>query len=459
MKSKWVVGILAAIYIFIVFNRQADWSTNRSVLAWDKFGYYSYLPATFIYKDLKGLSYYNDILYVYQFTNRGPWFGAYEQPNGNRLNKYAIGVSCFELPFFAVAHIYNKWAHIAEPDGYSLPYQWAMFFSTVFWSLTGLIFLRKFLLQYFTDGTTAITLFCIGLGTNLYAYTAFDPCMSHPYSFMLFAALLYYMGRWQVSYSDKYLYAMAIVLGFITIVRPINITVVILPLLWGISDKQGLTSRLKLLINRPGQLFIALCCFLAVALIQMSYWKYITGHWVYYSYEGEGFYFLEPEVINGLFSFRKGWFVYTPMAFVGILGFYSLYKKDKRLVAGPVLSLLALIYIVFSWYCWWYGGSFGCRALIEALAIVAIPLAALTETVLTSAKKGIKIIYGTLIIFLAGLNVFQTYQFTINIIPWDKMTSAYYWRVFGKLKADPADEKYLMSDKEFWESWSRKTKK
>ena len=44
-------------------------------------------------------------------------------------------------------------------------------------------------------------------------------------------------------------------------------------------------------------------CF-AVLMIQCSYWKYASGSWVYYSYEGEGFDFLHPKtparLINGV---------------------------------------------------------------------------------------------------------------------------------------------------------------
>lgn len=456
MKSKWLLVILASLYVFIVFNREPKWKEDNIVFAWDKFGYYSYLPAAFIYHDIPGLSFYNDILYEYRFTNREPWWATYEQTNGRRLNKYAVGVSCFELPFFAAAHVYTKISKTAEADGYSLPYQWAMFFCSIFWTIAGLYFLRKFLLRYFTDGVTTITILCIGLGTNLYHYAVFDPGMSHPYSFMLFAALLFYTDLWHQQYRSLYLYAIGIVLGFITITRPINIVAALIPALWQVYTLTDLKNKLKLLIQYYRNVIIAFGCFMAVALVQMSYWHYITGHWIYFSYQDEFFNFSDPQILNGLFSFRKGWFVYTPIAFIGSLGFYHLWKKDKKLVWAPLASIIVLIYLVFSWYSWWYGGSFGCRPLVEALAIIALPLAALIEAFKKYGNYAVKIAGSTILIFFIALNLFQTYQFSYNIIHYDRMTAAYYWRVFGKLELKDSDSQYLMDEKEYWAEWPKK---
>lgn len=456
MKSKWLLVIFAALYVFIVFNREPKWREDNIVFKWDKFGYYSYLPASFIYHDVSGLSFYNDILYVYQFTNREPWWATYEQPNGRRLNKYAIGVSCFELPFFAAAHVYTKVSKTAEPDGYSLPYQWAMFFCSIFWTIVGLCFLRAFLLRHFTDWVTTITLLCIGLGTNLYYYAVFDPGMSHPYSFMLFAALLFYTDLWHRQFKLRHLCATGIVLGFIAITRPVNLAIVLLPVLWQVYNLTDLKNKMRLFIDRYKQIIIAFCCFLAVALIQMSYWHYITGHWIFFSYQDEFFNFSDPQILNGLFSFRKGWFVYTPIAFIGSLGFYHLWKKDKKLLLAPLSSLIVLIYLVFSWYCWWYGGSFGCRPLIEAMAVMALPLAALVEAIATYKYTALKIAASTVIVFFIALNLFQSYQFSYNIIHYDRMTAVYYWRVFGKLKLEDGDSDYLMDEKKYWAEWPKK---
>ena len=47
-----------------------------------------------------------------------------------------------------------------------------------------------------------------------------------------------------------------------------------------------------------------------------------------------------------------------------------------------------------------------------------------------------------------------SYQFTKNIIHYDRMTAAYYWRVFGKTTVSEEDLQYLMSDREYWKAMS-----
>ena len=45
----------------------------------------------------------------------------------------------------------------------------------------------------------------------------------------------------------------------------------------------------------------------------MLYWKHIMGTFFFYSYDQEGFFFGNSHVLDGLLSYRKGWFIYTPI--------------------------------------------------------------------------------------------------------------------------------------------------
>ena len=378
------------------------------------------------------------------------WYGAYKQANGKRLNKYAVGTCIFELPFFLAAHLYCLALNQYPADGYSLPYCLAGVLATVFWVILGLIYLRNFLKKYFDDNVTSFTILCIAFGTNLYTYTVFCPAMSHPYLFFLFSSLLYYTDLWYTEFSRRSIYSLAFILGLIIITRPIDIIGIIIPVFWKIHDFNSLKERYQLIIRKKQDVLKALFIFFGVCLLQMSYWKFTSGHWIYYSYKGEGFNFLHPKILKGLFSYQKGWFLYTPIAFVSMCGFYSLYHYDKRLAPSILIFFFLMIWSVFSWYMWWYGGGFSCRALIETLAIAAMPLAALIKNILFISKKHlIKHVYIAILVLFIFLNIFQSYQFIYEIISWDKMTRTSYWRVFGKLNVDIKEEsKYLMNDRE-----------
>ena len=183
--------------------------------------------------------------------------------------------------------------------------------------------------------------------------------------------------------------------------------------------------------------------FVLLLSIELSYWKYTTGHWVHYAYEGEHFNFSSPHIADGLFSYRKGWFVYTPLALIGVCGLIPLARKYVAMATLIAVYIGINIYIVFSWEQWFYGGSFGCRALIEALAVVAIPLAMLTQWGLDQKKRVLTISMFTVFGFLITLNLFQSYQLRRNVLVWDDNNRAYYWHTFGKLEVTATERELL----------------
>ena len=171
-----------------------------------------------------------------------------------------------------------------------------------------------------------------------------------------------------------------------------------------------------------------------VILPQIIYWKTITGNWVFNSYIKERFYFSNPHVLEGLFSYRKGWYIYTSLMFLGTIGLFLPWKKWKLqgYHFGLVLFFIINIYVQFSWWSWWYGGGFGARSLIDSYPIMSLPLAIFVATLFQ--KKFLAVITGILLGFCVFLNIFQTKQKRLSIIHWDGMTKKAYWQVFLKRK-------------------------
>lgn len=441
LKSKLVVLFIAFIYLLVVFNEN-KWRQQR-VLDWDKSGYYLYLPATFIYHDLCNLAFYPKMDEKYVFSNHYPWYGIYEQHNTHhRLDKYAIGISVLQLPFFLVSHFITIITHHYPADGYSPYYLLGIIFSTICYVFMGLLLLRNLLLRYFSDNIVAIVILLIGLGTNLYYYTAFEPGMSHPYSFFLFAAAVNWTDLFYRTNKRVYGVIVGLCMGLIIIARPTNILLIIALLCWGLKNKSDLKERFAFIRRNYITILISIFCSFLVIMIQLSYWKYITDHWVYFSYQEEGFNFLKPEIWKGLFSYRKGWFVYTPVAFIAMIGFIQSLKKYKVMTIGLLIFFITNIYVIFSWYQWYYGGGFGSRPMIDSLPVTAFLLACFLQFT-ASKKRFIKsTIYLILLSFLT-LNIFQTYQYSLGVIPWDHNNSTYYWRTFGKLHYAEDDSKLI----------------
>jgi hypothetical protein len=448
MKSRVVILFFAFVSVFIMFNREAY---KHNLYRWDPSGYYVYLPAAFIYHDIGGLGFYADLNRKYGMCDTDKMYGIFAEPGGKRNNKYAPGTALFEMPFFLVAHAYCLVTGGYLADGYSTPYQLAGLLSTIFWVCMGLLFIRAFLRRYFDDNITAFTLLCVAFGTNIYCYTVFAPVMSHPYSFFLFAGILYCTDALYKTQQQRYFYWLGLLMGLVFITRPVNIVVGLMPLFWEVDSAQSFRERFLFFRKYIKEVSLGVFILFVVSLIQIGYWKYTPGHWLHYSYVGEGFNFLKPHIIDGLLSYQKGWFLYTPIALVSMLGFYTMRKVNKAAIPGLVLFFLLMVYMVFSWREWAYGGSFSARALVETLPVAAFPLACLLQDVYRSGRAlFLKIAFSVAMTFLIVLNLFQSYQFNGNVIHYCLMTRAYYWRVFGKVTASPEDTQYLMTWDEYF---------
>jgi hypothetical protein len=190
-------------------------------------------------------------------------------------------------------------------------------------------------------------------------------------------------------------------------------------------------------------ILIAIFAFL-VLVPQMIYWKTVTGNWIYYSYGDQGFFFLNPHLTDVLFSFRKGWFIYTPVMIFAVLGIYLLFRNNKAFFL-PVLILLAVyLYVVSSWWCWWYGGSLGQRELIDIYPVMALPLATVIHWVYKRASLW-HYLAGLLVLFSVLLGAFYNVQYYYGAIHWDSMTRRAYFDSFGRVHPSPRFQKLLKS--------------
>jgi len=422
--SIFVILFSVFIYIWTIFNI-SNWDKNK-VIIHDIISYYSYLPATFIYHDLS-----------FEFTDELPhevkskiWY--LTAPNGSRVQKMSMGLSILYSPFFLIAHQTAK-IFGTPATGYSWIYNMFLVFSSLFYFFSGLIFLRKILLRLFDDKTTALTLFILAFGTNLLFYVTNESPMSHSYNFFLFVLMIYHTLKWHDNQKFKTAIYIGVISGLITIVRPSNVIILLIPLLYGIWNKETFIQKIEIVKQKWFHLLIIVALTILIFSPQMFYWKYITGDYWYYSYGSEGFFFLKPKIFKGLFSFRKGWLLYTPIMIFALVGIPIMFRQLKSFFLPITLFFLLNIYIVFSWWCWWYGGSFGMRSLIESYAVLSIPLALFIKNIFQK-RKLIKTSAIIFLLILTSLNVFQTLQYRRTIIHWDSMTKEAYFSTFGKLK-------------------------
>ncbi|NVO19702.1 MAG: glycosyltransferase family 39 protein [Bacteroidetes bacterium] len=419
-----------------------------TVLSWDVFGYYLYLPAKFIYKDigLHDLSWVKAILEKYQPSDT--LYQVYSIPQGGYVIKYSIGLAILNAPAFFFANMHA--AKLGYPaDGFSLPYQYAYAISGLIYTIIGMFMLRKILKEYVNETTTGIVILLIVLGTNYFQLTAFDGMLSHNYLFTLYTFIVWYTIRWHQAPKAKYAVLLGLFMGLTILTRPTEMVCLLIPLLWGIYDIKSLQAKWKQVCSNWSHLVLLVLALFIAGLPQLVYWKSVTGHWFYYSYRnpGEGFEFLHPFILEVLFGFRKGWLIYTPLMGLALAGLYILYIKQRAAFWASLVYFLVNLWVVSSWTCWWYaGGSFSQRALLSSYVLLSLPLAYLINQVREWKSvyiAGISI----LVLFLLLLNVFQTWQWVHGIIDKTRMTRAYYFASFGKTSLKDIDRSLLLIDR------------
>jgi len=417
-------------------------------LSWDTFGYYLYLPASFIYNDLglENKAVFDDLIEKYHST--GTFYQISKGPKGYWMMKYSAGMAVLYAPGFFVGHLVALNSDFPA-DGFSLPYQWALIGNGLLVFLIGLLFLRKVLLRFFPDKIVAIILLLIYFGTNYFSYSTFNAEMPHTYLFTAYAAVLWFTIRWHETHKAKDMAFLAITIGLSTLARPTELIAILIPIFWNVDSFPNFKKKLSdtWQTYKP-QLFLFATIMLAIGSVQVIYWKIYSGSFIYYSYinPGEGFEFLWPYTLRFLFSFRKGWLIYTPLMVFALWGLYLLYRKNKEVFVPIVIFFIVNLYIVSSWSCWWYAQSFGARAMVQSYAIMSIPLGYAIQRItgLTIIKR---IILGAIIAFMVALNLFQYWQMQRNILSSDRMTFDYYLKAFGKTKVQPEDKSLLLIDR------------
>lgn len=419
---------------------------GEAVIAWDVSGYYWYIPSVFIYKDLKNQSFADSILKKYQPTPELQQFTPNKDGDGNVMS-YSSGMAFMYMPMFIAAHIAAPMLDYPA-DGFSPPYQFALQVGSMLIGLLGLWYYRRFLLYYFEDKVVAMLLFLMAIGTNYLNYTSIDSPQTHNWLFVIYVLLLLNTRKFYETPSYKYAIRIGALCGTAILIRPSEMTSILLPLLWGLNNLslQSIRKHLFFLKQHLSHIALAVFMVLTIGSIQLMYWKYSSGHWLFYSYQGQGqsFTWLPPHTDFYLFSYRSGWFIYNPLVMLAWLGFIPLIRKGQNRLAITTFMLVTL-YIVSAWDIWWYSGIGG-RAMIQSYPVLFIPLGYL----LTEAfrRKWLLASLTPVMLVFAYVSLWTTIQAHkgTGLFDSETMSKAYYWHVVGRWHISDKDEAEKLKD-------------
>jgi hypothetical protein len=446
MKSSSAIVVISLVWVILGGFWYPKWQKpwSEATISWDVSGYYHYLPAVFIYKDLKQQAYMDQVNQQYLPSP------AYDQsfvhgPSGNRVNKYAIGQAVLFSPFFLTAHAYASLTDTYPADGYSRPYQFAIWFGSLCFSILGLVLLRLILLKYFEDHIVTWTLIALGIGTHWMEYAAITNGMNHSWLFTLLCVLILSVIRFYRKADWLSVMGIGGSLGLAVLTRPTEIIWTLIPLLLGMNT---IKERIAFITRHWIKCAVAVVIAGVIISLQLLYWKYATGEWIVYSYGDQGFNWLHPKIWRGLMGVNIGWWIYTPLMLMAMAGWYGVYKHQKPIFLAALTTSLLAIYITLSWSHFESGGGLGQRNLIQIYPLMAFPLAMVIQWILK--QKSGEWIWGIILvsnIYYSGWWIYQAHKG--GFFQAGQMNTRYFMHVVGRPDPDP-DLFKLLDTKEYF---------
>ena len=449
MKSIKTLSFVALVLICSYISIYRITHVTDKEISWDILGYYLYLPATFIYDQpmLNDVSWLQKINAEKDLT--GTLYQVSSNDEGEPMYFFLMGMSILYLPFFLAGHLLAGMLGFPA-DGFSAPYQYALVVGGIIYTIIGLIFLRKNLRQFFSERVSAIVMIIIALGTNYIHHLTVKNLETVNMLFMLVNIILWNTIKWHESHKFRNLAAIGTGITLTALVKPSEIFVILLPLLWNVTSLETFKQKIALFWSKRKSILAVLAiCFLLV-LPQLAYWYLKTGHILYDSYKnpGVGLDIFSPHIINVLFSYRKGWLLYTPVMIFALIGWFFLYKENKKIFLATASYFLISFYVISSWSEWWYGAAYSARPLITLYPVLALCLGYFL-LYLKNKKLILKIGFAAVVIFFIFLNHFQWWQLNHYILDPYRTTKDYYWATFLKTSATESDKESLLIYRDF----------
>lgn len=421
------IALIALVLTVVSSNLNWGGGNWRSIVEADARGYHAYLPAIFIHHDLN-LGFF-DAIEREKYANEDLFYDYRASAHGRTINKYFAGTALCQLPFFLIAHGWTL-ATGGDADGFSRPYAIAVNVAALGWLVAGLLFLDRWLREFGIGPVDrSLTLVLMVFGTNLFYYTVGEPGMSHVYSLAWVALFCLASHRWFELRRGRSLVMAAFALGMLVLIRPVNGLVLLAwPFLAG--DRRKLLEGLSGMFQRPGTLVPALVAGSAPPLLQLVLYKVSTGHFLVDPYSEEGFHFLDAHPIDILFSYRKGLFLYTPLYLLSLTGLWPLWKRARFAAVSWAVFFAVVVWVLSSWWMWYYGGSFSGRVFVEYLPFFMVLLALALKASRGAAWRGPLLGAGLALLVLCQV---QTYQYRYYQIHWSDMDRERYWDVFLRM--------------------------
>jgi hypothetical protein len=350
------LGLVAIVLMSVVLRIGASiWGISPNIITADGNGYFAWARNIALEQTL---DFSNDVSALYP-PDPIPTYP--KSPfNGKTINQYPPGLGLIELPAFLLAHGVAK-ALGMDASGVHGVYDEVVVAWLLLLSIVGYLAFWRCTERLGAEGRVSVwVVVATYFASNLAHYVTKEPFMAHATGFALAAIAS------DLLLSDNFLKSWrrpalaGLVLGFLLITRNSNLALA--PWFAALA----LFRRIPLPRLRP--LALSLC--LPVALQGVLFW-FMKGQFGFEGYSADQTFSAGIAGLgNVLFSAWRGLFVLHPI-FLFLLGtslLGALRPSPVRILFfGALTSFFGAWVINGTWWCWWFGASFGNRAFIEFL--------------------------------------------------------------------------------------------
>lgn len=293
-----------------------------------------------------------------------PGMGGFEGIHGQPGSPYAIGYSLLSLPFLAAGTAVDALCGRA-PNGYGQAAVFSFLLANIVFTIIGLWLLSKFLQEMGLSAPAAAGIsLSLWFATSVGFYSLLP--MSHASTFMMSSAFL--LIWWKIRERDdiKAYVGLGACGGLLAMCRWQDALFLAGPFLAEAFQGKNVFKNYR-----------KWACYGAAAVVvfipQMIQWKVLYGGFITMP-QGSGFVQLPPHFIpDVLFSTNHGWFVWTPVTFLGVAGLLFGACCHARYLWAWVIVLALEVSVIGSmpqnWFC---GDSFGIRSLNSCIPLTGL---------------------------------------------------------------------------------------
>jgi hypothetical protein len=311
-------------------------------------------------------------------------------PTGYATVLQNIGTTFFLLPWYAVAHG-SVWLTTTligtelSTDGFNGLYWVWLNFGHWLYGLAALVLSYRWARRYASQRAALLAALFVCIASPFFYYvTAFIPNSSIPSALIgIIFVSAWDEARRQDTWPRWFL--LGSLAGVLLCIANYNITFLCFPLVsFSATFIKNFRSDAKRrnfgsLITFGGGIIIGF-------MPQLLTWRILFGSPFANPYAGQ-LAWLQPRIVEVLFSSYHGLFFYAPFLAIALLGFIPLWRRDRTLALSLLLTFSAQAYISGTNLGWWAGGSFGQRYFLGLTPLFVLCAATLFDLRFQTAQQ------------------------------------------------------------------------